>query len=701
MASKIFYALAIVWCFTSVTLFGQNSKALNEAEKLFGVKAYAQALSHYEEAIKSGVKDPTVYYHAGVCYQKSEELSEQIKAIPYFEYALQNGKGLPAILTYDLGELYLKDENLKKAMETLTAYRDQVKADKKAVAQADEAIKTVSNAVAFMSVPRNIKVTNMGSNINTQYTEYNPVVSADETVMAFTGLRPNTGKTRSGDKFIEQIFSSANNSGSWSEPKEIPLASEYNVGTAGISADGQKMLVFMGGVSDPGSLFQINKSGDTWSKPSLINPVINTPNFLESTASITPDGKTIYFASDRVGGQGGLDIYRTTLQANGTWSKPANLGPDINSKADEDAPFIHPDQKTLFFTSNGHNSMGGRDIFVSRLVNNKWTAPESMGYPINTTANDNYFTLIADGTRAYFSSDRKGGSGGQDIYYTNMPEDASNIPLTMIKGKIINAETGKPMPTRIYLIDNSTGKKLDFVYDPDPKTGKYLIILPPNKNYDMVIESEGFLPYTLNINVPDQNYFYELYQQISLKTIKQFDVVVGQDVQVKNAFYDTDQDVKTDLRKTHEAQLVKSGNVDVYDMMVDLIAANDKEGIGYLTDLINMKDPIEDVNFDEKSNNKIEVATRTYYYDESDESKFEQKVIDGKTIFSLPTMVVTEEAKRQKEAPAKKSSEYDKAALTKNVKIYFDAGKSDLKAQYNAELDQMMASLKKYPDLGV
>jgi outer membrane protein OmpA-like peptidoglycan-associated protein len=136
-------------------------------------------------------------------------------------------------------------------------------------------------------------------------------------------------------------------------------------------------------------------------------------------------------------------------------------------------------------------------------------------------------------------------------------------------------------------------------------------------------------------------------------------------------------------------------------MMVDLIAANDKEGIGYLTDLINMKDPIEDINFDEKSNSKIEVANRTYYYDESDESKFEQKVIDGKTIFSLPTMKVAEEAKKQKDHPAKKAADYDKAVLAKAVKIYFDAGKSDLKAQYNTELDQIMTALKKYPDLGV
>jgi outer membrane protein OmpA-like peptidoglycan-associated protein len=256
------------------------------------------------------------------------------------------------------------------------------------------------------------------------------------------------------------------------------------------------------------------------------------------------------------------------------------------------------------------------------------------------------------------------------------------------------------MPTKIYLIDNETNKKLDFVYDPDPETGNYLIILPPAKNYDMVIESEGFLPYTVNINVPNQDYFYELYQLINLKTIKQFDVVVGQEVEVKNAFYDTEQEVKADLRKTHEAKLVQSGNVDVYDMMLDLMAAEDKDGIEYLVGLVTHTDPVEGVNFDAAQNSKIEVASRTYYYDESDESKFEQKNVGGKTIFSLPTMIVAEEAKKQKEQTPKTSA-FDKAALAKFVKVYFDAGKSDLKPQYNAELDNIMTLLNKYPDLGI
>jgi outer membrane protein OmpA-like peptidoglycan-associated protein len=692
---------ALFLTFLAFSAFGQGGKALAEADRLFGVKSYDAALVKYLEAIQAGEKNPMVHYKVGVCYQKSPELSEQIKAIPYYEFALENAQGLPNILYYDLGEIYLKDEKLEKAIESFSKFREiSNKADKKAMAMADDAIRTCHNAQALMSVPRNFKVNYFNSMVNTKYTEYNPVVSADESIMAYTALRPNTGKTRTGDKFIEEVYISYNTNGSWSEPKLVPIAHDYNVGTAGISADGQKMLIFMGGATDPGGVYQISKQGDGWSKPSLLTPTINTPKFLESTASITPDGKTVYFASDRLGGQGGLDIYKTTLQANNTWTAPVNLGPEINTKANEDAPFIHPDQKTLFFTSDGHNSMGGRDIFMTKLVGTRWTSPENMGYPVNTTANDNYFTLIADGTRAYFSSDRKGGQGGQDIYFLDLPAESANIPLTMIKGKILNAETLKPIPTKIYLIDNETDKKLDFVYNPDPETGAYLIILPPAKNYDMIIESDGFLPYTLNINVPNQTYFYELYQMIYLKTIKQFDVVVGQEVQVKNAFYDTDQDVKADLRKTHEAKLVQGGNVDVYDMMLDLMAADDKEGISYLTDLIQLKDPIEEVNFDETKNSNIEVASRTYYYDESDESKFEQKQVDGKTIFSLPTFMVKDEVQKQKTQGQKKST-FDKLALTKFVKIYFDAGKSDLKPQYGTQLDVILAELAKYPDLGV
>lgn len=695
---KIFFVLTLIICCTQ-SIFSQDTKKLAEAQKFFQVKSYDKALPLYIEAIQSGVKDPLVQYQAGICYQKQQNIDDQVKGIPYLEAAFANGKGLPSTLPYDLGQLYLKNEQLDKALATLIAYKNSVKADPKATAVANKAVEVCHNAIAFMAIPSKFTVHSFPGNVNTQYTEYNPTVSADESVIAFTALRPNTGRTRSGDKFIEEVLVSYNKSGSWTEPAVIPITSENNVGTAGISPDGHKMMIFIGGAADPGSLYQITNDGDTWSKPTLLVGSINSPA-LETTCSITPDGKTIYFASDRQGGKGGLDIWKTELKADGKWGVPVNLGAEVNTAANEDAPFIHPDQKTLFFTSDGHNTMGGNDIFKSTLISGKWTKPESMGYPVNTTANDNYFTLLADGKRAYFSSDRKGGQGAQDIYYIDMPENASTVPLTMIKGRILNAETGKPIPTKMYVIDKETKKDVEFVYDPDPKTGDYLIILPPAKNYDIVIESEDFLPYTLNVNIPNQNYFYELYQQISLKTIKQFDVKVGQEVNVKNAFYDTEQDVKTELRKTHEAQLVKSGNVDVYDMMLDLMAANDKEGIEYLVSLIEHQDPVESINFDEKTNSKIEVATRTYYYDESDQSKFEQKNVEGKTVFSLPTMYVAEEAKKLKE-DASKAVSYDKTLLTKVVKVLFDQGKNDLKAQYNAPLNDILQILNSNPGLGI
>ncbi|GHN02794.1 hypothetical protein WSM22_42830 [Cytophagales bacterium WSM2-2] len=693
-----FCFICILFTYTFSTADAQDTKKLSEAQRMFAIKSYDKALPLYVEAIESGVKDPLAFYQAGVCYQKQQNVDSQIKGIPYFENALKNGKGLPPTLAYDLGMLYLKNDQLDKALETLTTYKTSVKADPKATVIANKAIEVCHNAIAMMSVPRNFTVHSFVGAVNTQYTEYNPTVSADESIIAFTALRPNTGRTRSGDKFIEEVLVSYNKAGSWSEPVVIPISSDYNVGTAGISPDGQKMMIFIGGASDPGSLYQITKDGDSWSKPSLLAGSLNS-NGLETTCSITPDGKTIYFASDRQGGKGGLDIWKTELK-DGKWAQPTNLGPEVNTPANEDAPFIHPDQKTMFFTSDGHNTMGGNDIFKTKLVNGKWTNPENMGYPINTTSNDNYFTLLADGKRAYFSSDRKGGQGAQDIYFIDMPDNASTIPLTMIKGKILNGETGLPIKTKMYVIDKESKRDVEFVYDPDPKTGDYLIILPPAKNYDIVIESEGFLPYTLNVNIPNQDYFYELFQKISLKTIKQFDVVVGQEVTVKNAFYDTQQEVKTDLRKTHEAQLVKSGELDVYDMMLDLMASNDKEGLAYLVSLIEHTNPVESVNFDESTNSKIEVANRAYYYDESDESKFEQKNVEGKTVFSLPTMIVTEEAKRLK-GEAAKATVFDKVLLDKFVKIFFDQGKSDLKEQYNTQLSDILKVLNANPGLGI
>jgi outer membrane protein OmpA-like peptidoglycan-associated protein len=691
MKPSFTFVVILVACIGSGIVQAQDQKTISEAQKWYNAKNYDKALSLYTELAKVS-NDPLINYQTGMCILKSTT-SIPLTAIPYFEKAIPAKAPVPSSIHFELAQLYARDENLDKAVAQAKLYLGLTKTDKKAQADATHFIEACSRAKAFMKAPLSFNVQPFPGNINTAYTEYNPVISADESVMAFTALRPYSSKTSS-VKTAEEVFITYNATGTWSDPAALKISEEKNVGTAGMSADGSKMMIFMGGVDDPGSLFQITRAGESWSPPSLIAPALNSKS-LETTASMSPDGKVIYFASDRPGTLGGLDLWKIEKTSSGGWSAPINLGPTVNSKADEDAPSLHPDMKTLFFTSNGHTTMGGRDIFVTKLINSKWSKPENMGYPVNTTSNDDYFTLLADGLRGFFSSDRKGGQGGQDIYMIDMPANASRIPLTMVKGKILNAETQKPMPTKMYVVDNDTKKELEFVYDPDPKTGNYLIILPPAKNYDIIIECDGFLPYTINVNIPNQDHFYELYQQIQLKTIRQFDVVVGQEVYVNNAFYDNHADVKADMRKANDAKLAQSGEIDVYEMMNDMLAAGDKEGLAYLKELL-LYNPVDEIDF---KNPKAEVASRVYYYDETDESKFEKKKLDDKTILSLPTMYVTEEAKRVKEK--KTSNGYDPKLLAKNLNVYFDAGKSDVKPQYNPELDQFLKILNANPNLGV
>ena len=690
-----FFIVILIFSFAAGV---QAQGDLNTADKYFKLRSYDKALPIFQEAVDNGVDDPMVHYKLAYCYNEQDATEDKLKAIPYLESAIEGaGQYLPQDSRMLLGDLYHRSGQLDKARKYYKELRTTIKSNQKLVTEIDRRLEMLDNAEKLMEHPLNTKVTNMGPFINSNLTEYNPVVATDESVMAFTALRPNDGRTRKGDKYIEEIRITYNHSGTWSQPEVIEVASEYNVGTAGISADGQHMLIFIGGAEGTGDLYFLHKQGKSWSAPEPLDSKINS-KYQETTASMTPDGKTIYFASDRPQGFGGLDIYRSDQLPSGEWSAPVNLGPTVNTPQNEDAPYIHPDKWTLFFTSDGHNTMGGRDIFVTRLFNDEWTKPENMGYPINTTFNDNYFTLSADGRKGYFASDRTGGQGRQDLYSIDMPEEESNIPLTMIKGRIFNRETGEPIPTTIYMVDVESGKKLDFVYQPDPETGKYLIILPPAKNYDMIIESEGFLPYTLNINVPGQTYFYELFQQISLEPIRQFDVTVGQRVEVRNAFYDTHEEAINDQKKAHEAKLIHEGDVDVYELMNDLIAAGDEEAIAYLMELINTEHPIEAVNFREDP--RLEVAVRHFYYDESDESKFEQKVVGDKTIFSLPTVAVTEVAKRQLQENGLPSG-VEEEILRKKAVVYFTVDNSELNEKYLSDLQELLKVLKSNDALGI
>ncbi|WP_152425230.1 OmpA family protein [Nafulsella turpanensis] len=692
--------LLLAFLFVSLLVYGQGrpSQTLYRAEKLFEIGNYDDALSSYLKVLEEGESVPYVQYMAGRCYLLSASFAEKLKAIPLLKAAVAGAdESMPAELYLYMGDALYLEGNMFQALSSYDRYKAAVGKEAAKVKAVEARIAKTHKTQEIMGKPKDIQLRSLSKGVNSAYTEYNPVVAADESLMAYTVLKP--ADSRSSQEFVEQIMVLKRQGQEWGTPQPLNIGSGFMAGTAGLSADGQQMIIYLNSGSKGGELYMMWRKGDSWGSPQELVGDINS-RYQESTASIVPDGRTIYFASNRPGGFGGMDIYKTELQSNGAWGRAENLGATVNTAADEDAPFIHPDGRTLFFTSNGHQSMGGNDVFRTHFLAGKWSIPENMGYPINTVANDNYFTLTADGSRAYFSSDRPGGQGAQDIYTFDMPKEDRNIPLTMVKGRVLAGENERPVNTVIKVVDNETGKKIDYVYNPDPETGNYLIIFPPGHNYDMIIQAEGYLPYAININIPDQDYFYELYQQVFLRPVKQFDVVVGQEVEVKNAFYNAAEPMHSDLRKAKESMLVQEDSIDLYEMMETIIGAEDKAAYDYLLDLMYATNPIDEVDFSAANGENVESAEVVYYYEENDKTKLEAKKVGNEVIYTLPTFYVAEEAKKQAKKKEQVAS-VDQSLLKPVYKIYFGPDAKSLKAEDEKLLEEILAKFKDHSGLGV
>jgi outer membrane protein OmpA-like peptidoglycan-associated protein len=310
-----------------------------------------------------------------------------------------------------------------------------------------------------------------------------------------------------------------------------------------------------------GELFISEYKKERWSKPSRLPRVINSRH-LETSATISADGNTLYFISNRPGGYGGKDIWFTTRDHRGRWQQAINLGPMVNTEYDEEALYLTPDGKTLYFSSRGHNSMGGFDIFSTSFENGQWTEPVNLGYPINGPTNDLFFRLATDGQTAYFSSFRAGGEGGIEIFkatfmgpekpvinQTQMEPIASRArpnseifldqtaqpipPMTLLRGKVLNDATGEPLLADIELYDNEK-EELLATFATNPETGAYFISLPGGRNFGISVQAKDFLFHSENINVTETNVFTEIINDIRLKRVE-----VGTTIVLRNIFFDT------------------------------------------------------------------------------------------------------------------------------------------------------------------
>lgn len=378
-----------------------------------------------------------------------------------------------------------------------------------------------------------IEIEEMGMSVNSIFDDYAPVITSNGTDLYFTSQRPLTEKDKlKGVASLENIYHTTYDpdTDSWSVASALPPAVNIegkNTSIAAISKDGHWMLVYQDNKGS-GDLFESTLSGGTWSALKPVASINSTSH--ETSATISPDGKTVYFISDRPGGSGKKDIWQTTKLANGTWSTAKNLGKLVNTAEDEEAVFIHPDGKTLFFSSKGHSSMGGYDVYKTVYTNDEWSKPVNMGEPVNTTNDDLFYVLTADRKKGYYATTR--GSGGKNIYeikYISKKEQL--LKLSVVRGTIRNKKTQDPMDAKIEIIDNEKNEVIA-TYESDSETGKFSFSLPGGKSYGISITAPYFVFYSDNITT-DASKSNQIQKDIDLQKLEK-----GTKISLNNIFFD-------------------------------------------------------------------------------------------------------------------------------------------------------------------
>lgn len=345
---------------------------------------------------------------------------------------------------------------------------------------------------------------NLGDSVNSVFSEYFPALTIEGRELIFTRKVNGTN---------EDFYETDRRDTSWSMSKPLKgnINTTFNEGGQNISQDGQ-WLIFTGCNFPEGygscDLYISYLTPDGWSTPENMGNRINTDSW-ESAPSLSPDKRDLYFASSRPGGYGGRDLYVSHRLPNGRWSEPENLGAAVNTIGDESCPFIHADNQTLYFTSNGHQGYGGDDLFMVRKgAKGKWENVKNLGYPINTIENEGSLVITADGTTAYYASDRSDSRGGLDLYTFDMRSDVRPIRTLWVTGKVFDKKTKNGLPSAVELTDLNTKEMISKVQTDE--TGHYLVTLPVGRDYAFNVNRKGYLffsgNFTLSQKTPDSTY---------------------------------------------------------------------------------------------------------------------------------------------------------------------------------------------------
>lgn len=469
----------------------QDRKMWLDADINFEFGDYLSAMKSYEKLIKLDSNNQEIKYHLGVCYfELKRNLDESVKLLT----KCSPKKFIE--VSYYIGRL---NHSLRKFDEAIVNYNTykKIKGEKlRKPKEIDDLIAKCYTAKLFENnAQKNIQIENLGETVNSIYADYAPLITAEENELFFTSRRENSFWSRKdpfGD-FYENIFYSKKTDNKWQTPimLDTNINTDFHDAGTGIAMDGSKLLLYRTSVNlTSGNIYETIFSNNQWTAPVLLNANINSINYTETNACYSPDRKTIFFSSDRPGGFGGKDLYFVKQLPNGEWGEPFNLGSHINTEYNESAPFIHPSGELLFFSSEGHQNMGGYDIFKSSFDESGiFSSPINLGYPINTVDDDVFFVLNADGSRGYFSSAREGGFGSHDIY--NVVFSENKLPLNVFKINVFDDSNVLLKKVDIEMIDLSS-KKLFGKYKSNEINGKVIVISEPNKEYEINIKAEGY-----------------------------------------------------------------------------------------------------------------------------------------------------------------------------------------------------------------
>jgi hypothetical protein len=523
---KLYFKFFVISFFTfnCANYFAQTEKEIKDltiqGEVRLKLEDYEEALEDYLQLVALDPKNETYNYNTAVCYLNTN--INKAKAVPYLENIIRNEKHNPNA-DYLLGRSYQYANRFDDAIASFEKFKKNGKGNETNLIEVDHQIQHCINAKELVKFPIDVIFQNLGKTINSPFADYYPFVNENEAYMVFNSKRPldkEVTKSPNGT-FLNSIYISKVTNGEYATADVIgkPICEgNSNEEVIGMNAKGNILLINKPNLRGESKLYLSTLlGGGLFSKLEELPATINGSGDVIA-ATMDNEGKLIYFASNRKGGFGGTDIYSCQKLPNGKWSEAKNLGPKINTLLDEDFPNLSPDASTLYFSSKGHSSMGGYDIFKATLNESStaFTDVKNIGYPVNTSYDDLNFRISKSGRYGYVSSLRGGGNGDYDIYRVSFND--VEMDHTVLIGDLVAKDTLNKIEFRdtFISVNNTITNEIVGNYLPNPSNGRFIIILPPGK-YTVLVESPGF---------KDNKYPLEILDKVSYQSEKNLTVTL-------------------------------------------------------------------------------------------------------------------------------------------------------------------------------